>query len=102
MTENRPIELAGMITALRRSLEEAQRDGERTGGPRFRVEGIDLETTVQVTRDAKAVGGVRFWVAGAEAGAGRSDCATQRMTIRLSMADPALISGPDGGFHDLP
>ncbi|GAQ50317.1 trypco2 family protein [Streptomyces acidiscabies] len=102
MSENERIDLASMITALRRSLEDAQREGARTGGPRFQVEGIELETTVQVVRDARASGGVRFWLVTAQAGAGRGDSVTQRMTIRLGLEGTAFISDPGGEFRELP
>jgi len=102
MAENERIELAQMISALRRSLEEAQRDGQRDGGPRFRVEGIELETTVQVTKEAGGSGGVRFWLVSAAAGAGRSRGTTQRMQIRLNVEGSALISDRDGEICELP
>ncbi|HEY8987350.1 MAG TPA: trypco2 family protein [Streptomyces sp.] len=102
MAETERVELAQMISALRRSLAQAQQDGETTGGPRFRVEGIELETTVQVTKEAGGAGGVRFWLVSAAAGAGRSRGTTQRMQIRLNVEGSALISDRGGEFRELP
>ncbi|MEV0741501.1 trypco2 family protein [Streptomyces sp. NPDC050549] len=102
--ESRDITLAQMITALRDSLETAQRDGDSRGGPRFRVEEIEVEATVLATRDLHGSGGVKFWVVNAETGIDRGHCAVQRVLLRLGV-DPSLkISRPyvQGARHDLP
>lgn len=94
MTSNEsPLELAAMIEALRDSLETAQEEGKgrRT---RFRVDSVEMEATVAVTKEHEGSGGVKFWVVQAGGKMSSSSIATQRITLSLR-TDPNLrISRP--------
>ncbi|WP_338682250.1 hypothetical protein QD712_07475 [Streptomyces acidiscabies] len=102
MPENENIELATMIHALRESLGDAQREGERTTGPRFQVKDVELEATVQVVKDKQATGGVRFWLVGVQGNIGRTNCVTQRMKILLSPEERTLVSDSGGDRCEFP
>ncbi|PWI15430.1 hypothetical protein DI272_15580 [Streptomyces sp. Act143] len=93
-----------MIAALRGSLETAQRDGDREGGPRFQVKEIEVEATVQATRDRQVAGGVRFSVVNAKGQAAKSDGVVQRVLLRLGVNQDYLISRSHlpGAGHALP
>jgi Trypsin-co-occurring domain 2 len=83
-----PLELAAMIEALRDSLETAQAEG-KDRQTRFRVDSIEVEATVEVTKGREGGGGVKFYVVQAGGRASSSNVATQR--IKLSMStDPDL------------
>lgn len=81
------IPLADMLIELRRELEEARRAGERQD-LRFRVESIEIELKVTVTKSAVAGAGFKFWVINGDA---KGQIATESLqTLRLTL-DPCVI-----------
>ena len=94
MTSNQSrLELATMIEALRDTLETAQAEGKgrRT---RFRVDSVEVEAIVEVTKEHEGSGGVKFWVVEAGGKFSGSSIATQRIMLSLR-TDPSLrISRP--------
>src|SRR5262245_26583448 len=89
--QNGGLSLSDMISALRRELEESQEDAadEKL---RFGVSGIEVETQVQVSLDAGAKGGVRFWIieAGGEVSRGKSTA--QRVKLNLTVPGEFSVS----------
>lgn len=77
-----PIELAAAVRAVRRELARAAADGADEA-VRFEVGPIEMEFTVELTRESGAKGGVKAWVvsADAESRAGRST--THRISFTL-------------------
>ena len=85
------VELADLITQLRRELSVAMRSGEGED-LRFEPGPVELELTVGVEKVAGPQAKVRFWVFEVGASAERSSSVTQR--IRLTL-DPRLGNAPD-------
>lgn len=92
------LELATMIEALRDSLERAQAESH---GRKilFRVDAIEVEANVEVTKEHEGSGGVKFWVLQAGGSLSHSNIATQRIKLSLSTNPNLQISrdrsGPD-------
>lgn len=61
LTDTRGIPLAEMIQQLRRELQESVLTSSQEN-LRFKVESIELELQVAVSREAEGEGGIRFWV----------------------------------------
>ncbi len=91
--ELEPTELSDAIKAVRDGLAAAQRDG--AGSPiRFTVRDVVLDLGIELRRTASAGGGVKAFVVSADAKGERSQTATHRMTVTLSVA-------PDADGNDL-
>ena len=90
----RRIELSDMIVGLRKELIEAQKKAKKEQ-LKFKVDSIDVEAQVTVSREVGAEGKVKwgFWIF-TEAEAGLSGAAGREtvQTIRLK-----LTPDPDGG-----
>jgi NTP-dependent ternary system trypsin peptidase co-occuring protein len=91
------IELATVVSQLRNELAQAQRDatGEYL---RFELGPVELEVTVELSREGSVGGKVHFWVleAGADGKAGTAS--TQRIKLTLfprlaGSAAPPYIAG---------
>ncbi len=96
-----PIELSAAVRAIRRELAEAAADGE--GEPvRFEVGPIQLELTVELTRETGAKGGVRAWVVEAGADTRTTRGASHHLSFTLTPKDaatggPVEIADPEPG-----
>ncbi|MEO3765030.1 trypco2 family protein [Streptomyces sp. B8F3] len=88
------IELAEVIRALRRELQDAIADPD-AGPLRFRLGPVEVETTVAVTRSGGAGGKVAFWVVEANADGRTETARTHRIAFTL---DPTLVD-PEGTAH---
>jgi Trypsin-co-occurring domain 2 len=73
--------IAEVIGEVRRQLELAKADGERSS-LRFDVGSVELTFTVGVDKTNAVGGGLKIWVL--EAGAKRDSTATQTVTVMLS------------------
>jgi hypothetical protein len=86
------IGLSTALIALREELLAAWQEGEGEGRRlRFRVpEPIELTFQVAATKEAKADGGVRWWILSLGAEASRSSVVTQTLQLKLApvMYDP--------------
>ena len=82
------VPLAEMIQTLRHDLEAAQAGGS-SSNLRFRIEKVDLELKVAISRTAKASGGVEFWVikAGGEMEKGSETIHTFTLSLTPISAD---------------
>ncbi|MEU9919482.1 trypco2 family protein [Streptomyces sp. NPDC051001] len=82
------VELASAVQSLRDELLAAAVQGADTA-IRFAVESIELEFTVQLSKDITGKAGVKAWVltAGADVTQGRAD--TQRVKLTLTPKDAA-------------
>lgn len=78
------IPLADMLVELRRELEDARREGKGKD-LRFRVESIEVELKVTVTKSTEVGGGFKFWVINGDAKA--KTAAESLQTLRLKL-DP--------------
>jgi hypothetical protein len=91
-TQDDGLQLSQMISALRDEIEQAQRNaaGESL---RFLIAGLEIEATVQVSKEWDGKGGVKFWII--EAGGGRSsgNSTTQRIKLDLTVPDGGFIKG---------
>lgn len=91
------IELAEVISELRRELQEALTAG--ADAPlRFELGPVELEATVTVERGTSGSGRVRFWVVELGGEGSVSHGATQRLKLvfQPTMAGrPAVITGPE-------
>lgn len=89
------LQLSQMISALREELEQAQL-GSEDANLRFGISGVELEATVQVSKDWEGRGGVRFWVI--EAGGSRThgNSTSQRIKLDLTVPEGTRITDPKG------
>ncbi len=91
MLDTKKIPLADLLIELRRELEEARRAGEDQN-LRFRVESVEVELKVTVSKDAEAGAGFKFWVINGDA---KGKIAAESVqTLRLKL-DP-LVSDTQG------
>lgn len=76
------IPLAQMIQELRQELQRSEHASAHEG-IRFKVEGVELELQVAVSRDAEGEGGIRFWVVnlGGRYKQGREDVHTVKLKL---------------------
>ncbi|MEO1616735.1 MAG: trypco2 family protein [Planctomycetota bacterium] len=72
------IELSKMIIELRKTLEEAQKEGEGKA-IQFLVRDTELEASVKVTDEGSA--GIKFWVL--QGGGSSAKEQTQKITLKL-------------------
>ncbi|HME85069.1 MAG TPA: trypco2 family protein [Roseiarcus sp.] len=90
--------LVNVLAALRAQLVEARRQGENAD-LRFSLEDIEVELTFQVSTDANAKGGVKFWVVTADVGGKVASESVQKVKLKMKLADAntpdaSKISGP--------
>jgi hypothetical protein len=83
------IELADVISELRAELEHAQMRAKGSA-LRFEMGPVELEVTVALSREGKAGGKVRFWVAEVNAEGKLSSTSTQKIKLTLN---PAVVAG---------
>jgi hypothetical protein len=83
--------LADMLGGLRRELEDAQR---RAAGEalRFGIADVEVEATVQITRNAAGRAGIQFWVVQAGGDYTRGKATTHRIKLNLTLPPATLIS----------
>lgn len=76
-------ELPNVLLALRNELELAQANAENEN-LKFSLQEIEIEVQVAVTSEAKAKGGVKFWVyeAGAEGSIGKQTVHTVKLKMK--------------------
>ena len=88
--------LADMLGGLRRELEDAQR---RAAGEqlRFGVADVEVEATVQITRNATGRAGIQFWVVQAGGDYARGNATTHRIKLNLTLPPTTLISDEGDG-----
>ena len=86
MSDFEKIELSAAVRAIREELTQAAADGAGEA-VRFEVGPIEMEFTVELTREASAKGGVRAWVMTAEAEAKAARGTTHRVTFTLTPKD---------------
>lgn len=89
MSEDIP--LASMIQALRRELQASEGTAEKEG-LRFKVEGVELELQVAVSREAGGQGGIKFWVVNLE-----GKYAQTRQDVHTFKLKLLPVSGPQRG-----
>jgi hypothetical protein len=91
--------LSEALIALREELLAAWQEGEGEGGHlRFRIpEPIELTFQAAVTHEAKASGGVRWWLLSLGGEASRSSEVTQTLHMKLApvMYDPGTGQASD-------
>jgi len=75
--------LADVVKALRAELSEAMVAAERER-LRFEVGTVTMEFHVEVTADAEAHAGIKFWVVDVGASGGTSRTATHTITLQLT------------------
>ncbi|MFP8945064.1 trypco2 family protein [Streptomyces fenghuangensis] len=94
------IGLADVIRQVRADLAAAQREGDAAGdGPRFTVDRVCLEMTVQVRREGSGRTGLRIGVVTADLGGGLSRDTTHRVQVELTPHRPGgtyLVGGEPG------
>lgn len=90
------LELTLVVEAVRAQLADAMAmsAGQRV---QFELGDIELDFSITVTRETRADGGIRIWVASASASHGQSTASTNRMRMVLKPTDtqsgsPPLIS----------
>lgn len=83
------IELADVIDELRAELEHAQMRAKGSA-LRFGLGPVELEVTVALSREGKAGGKVKFWVAEVNAEGKLTSTSTQKIKLTLN---PALVAG---------
>jgi hypothetical protein len=88
------LELADLVSGLRRELEVAQQRA-RQEQLTFSVEDIELEATVQVTKSGGGKVGVQFWVVQAGGELARSDATTHRIKLNLKLPEDTRIADRD-------
>ena len=84
------IPLAEMLVGLRKELLEAQQQAEKEK-LKFKVDDIEVEMQVGVTKKGVVKGGVKFWVV--DAGAEGSIDAQKLQTVRLKLTPVAEGGG---------
>ena len=92
MSDTQKIPLSELITELRSELAKAQKQGAGKE-PRFKIEEIEIELKVGITKEAEAGGKVKFWVyeAGLKGGVSEQDLQRVLLTIK-----PIGAKGADG------
>lgn len=88
--------LAETVAALRQELADAQRSGEGRD-LRFRVTGVELEASVEISRSVDAKGGLKFFVVEAGVGGRVADTAVQKIRLTLTPPEGFLIGRPAEG-----
>ncbi|GLW57967.1 trypco2 family protein [Kitasatospora phosalacinea] len=104
MNDRQDIELADAIEAVRRELLDAAERG-RGQALQFEVGPVTLDFTVELTRDARAKGGIKAWVLSADAEGGVKHTRTHQVSVTLTPKDAATggsvhISRDDLGSRD--
>jgi hypothetical protein len=80
--------LVEVLAALRSQLSEARHQGEGQD-LRFSLEDIEVELSFQISKDATAKGGVKFWVVTADLGGKIASEAVQKVKLKMKLSDPA-------------
>lgn len=80
------IELADVLLGLRKELQDAQARGAEEA-LKFRVDAIDVEIKVGVTKKGRGKAGVKFWVLDLGAEASASVETVQTLRLKLSPLD---------------
>ena len=99
MADDRRVEQADAIRALRAELVRAQQEGEDES-LRFRLGEVALEFEFAVEREAGADAGIRFWVISLGAKGGVSTARTHRVKLSLTpetdSGAPPYVAGTGG------
>lgn len=77
------IPLADMLIKLREELDKAQCEGNDKR-QRFRVESIDLELQVTVSKSTEAGAGIKFWVVNADGKGKLEEGSVQKLRLKLN------------------
>ncbi len=93
MTDNTTLELADVITGLRKELIKAQQEGDGES-IRFNVNNVEVELETVVTKEADGKLGVKFLVVDANAGGKYQNASKQK--IKLSLEAVEIIENADG------
>lgn len=91
MAQKSAIGLPEAIRGLRAQLSEAMKEGSGEE-VRFKVGPVELEFAVEVSREAGASGGVKFWVVSLEAKGTGTRTTTHRVKLALV---PMTTEGKD-------
>jgi hypothetical protein len=83
------IELAEVLSELRAELDRARLEAEGSA-LRFGLGPVELEVTVALSREGRAGGKIKFWVAEVNAEGKLSSTSTQRIKLTLN---PTLDAG---------
>lgn len=89
--------LADAVAALRAELTQARAAGG-DAELRFQLGDIQMEFAVEVTADAEAHGGVRFWVVDVGGKVGMASTGSHRVTLTLS---PTTADGRRAEIRDV-
>ncbi|SES49228.1 hypothetical protein SAMN04487983_10775 [Streptomyces sp. yr375] len=92
------LQLSQMISALRDELEQAQLNSEEAD-LRFGISGVELEATVQVSKEWEGRGGVKFWVIEAGGSRTQGNSTSQRIKLDLTVPKDTRIADPKGNVQ---
>jgi len=94
MTDNTTLELADVITALRKELIKAQQDGDGEN-IRFNVNNVEVELETVVTKEADGKLGMKFWVVEANAGGKYQNASKQKIKLTLQAVTVDPVTGQE-------
>lgn len=79
--------LSECLTQLRDDLGVVAEQGKNKD-IKFQIDEIALELQMVAAAEAKAGGGVKWWILSADAGVTSADTVTQKLSLKLSLTDP--------------
>ena len=92
MTDNTTLELADVITGLRKELIKAQQEGDGES-IRFNVNNVEVELETVVTKEADGKLGMKFWVVEANAGGKYQNASKQKIKLTLQAVNIDPVTG---------
>jgi len=101
VSDAQKIPLSELIAELRTELAKAQKEGSGKE-LRFKVEEIEIELKVGISKDLDAKGKVNFWVYEAELGGSASQEHLQRILLKIKPTDLAGHSTEVSGETSTP
>lgn len=78
--------LSECLSQLRDDLGVVAEQGEGKA-IKFRIDEVGLELQLVAAAEAKAAGGVKWWIVSADAGVKSTDTITQKLSLKLSVTD---------------
>jgi len=94
MTDNTTLELADVITGLRKELIKAQQEGDGES-IRFNVNNVEVELETVVTKEADGKLGMKFWVVEANAGGKYQNASKQKIKLTLQAVNIDPVTGQE-------
>jgi hypothetical protein len=93
--DERDLELAATLRAIRRELKQARDEGAEEE-LRFRLGPVELELQIEVSNEKDVDGGIKVWVVSLGARGSRSTAKTHTLRLTLHPTDPV---GGDVDIH---